>query len=567
MEKISQTSLWLYSFLSGFKLFKSYKSKVMLVAFLGTHVPLLALLVYFVTSNSLSLGMVVRVLAIALLATLIGTAATLYALHILLAPVTLTSLSLEEYISTKKLPDLPTQFTDEAGSLMANTSKTLKQLDEVIHRMASYDDLTGLPNRVLFRDRLQQALSQTQRDNQLLAVALFSLDSLKDVNNALGHDAGDLLLRRVAQRLTTSVLQTAMPSRLSSNLFAVVQTELTSLESLVALSQTLLDVLSKPFSLDGNKVHVSASIGIAFHPSDSTHVDQLLQNASTAMEQAKRQGSGNYQFYSTTMNAQLQERLALKNELRYALERSEMLLHYQPRVDLHSGHVVAVEALLRWQHPTWGLISPAKFIPIAEESGLIVPIGEWVLRSACIQARAWQTAELSPLRMAVNLSARQFKPDYLVEMVAQILKDTGLNATYLELEVTESLMMENPQQSIVVLQQLHDLGITLALDDFGTGYSSLSYLRRFPIDILKIDQSFVRDVTSNSDAAAITQSIIALGKSLKLNITAEGVETQEQFEYLRAQGCDEIQGYYFSRPVPAVDLADLLKQAGQPMSM
>jgi diguanylate cyclase (GGDEF)-like protein len=539
----------------------------MLVAFLGTHVPLLALLFYCVTANSFSLGTTIRILAIALLATLVGTAATLYALHNLLAPVTLTSLSLREYINKKKLPDLPTQFTDEAGTLMANTSNTLKQLDEVIHRMASYDDLTGLPNRILFRDRLQQALSQAQHDNQLLAVALFCLDSLKEINNAFGHDAGDLLLRRVAQRLNTSVLQAVMPSRLSSNLFAVVQTDLTSLENLVTLSQTLLNVLSQPFSLNENKVHISASIGIAFYPSDSTHVDQLLQNASTAMEQAKRQGSGNYQFYSTTMNAQLQERLALKNELRYALERSEMLLHYQPRINLHSGRIIAVEALLRWQHPTWGLISPARFIPIAEESGLIVPIGEWVLRNACVQNRAWQAAGLPPLRMAVNLSARQFKSDNLVEMVAQILKETGLEATCLELEVTESLMMENAEHSIVVLQQLHDLGITLALDDFGTGYSSLSYLRRFPIDTLKVDRSFVRDVVSNPEDAAITQSIIALGKSLKLNITAEGVETQEQFEYLRAQGCDEIQGYYFSRPVPAAALADLLKEPGQPVSV
>ncbi len=291
MKTMSKTSLWLYSFLSGFRLSKSYKSKIMLVAFLGTHVPLLALLVYFVTSNSLPLGMTVRFLAITLLATLVGTAATLYALHNLLAPVMLTSLSLREYISKKKLPDLPTQFTDEAGSLMMNTSNTLKQLDEVIQHMASYDDLTGLPNRILFRDRLQQALSQAQRDNQLLAVALFCLDSLKDINNALGHDAGDLLLRRVAQRLNTSVLQAVMPSRIGSNLFAVVQADLSSLESLVALSQTLLDVLSKPFSLNGNKVHVSASIGIALYPADSTHVNQLLQNASTAMEQAKRQGA------------------------------------------------------------------------------------------------------------------------------------------------------------------------------------------------------------------------------------------------------------------------------------
>ncbi len=275
--------------------------------------------------------------------------------------------------------------------------------------------------------------------------------------------------------------------------------------------------------------------------------------------QTKRQGSNNYQFYLAELNANLQERLTLENELHDALKRGEMLLHYQPKVSLISGRIIGVEALLRWQSPTYGSVSPAKFIPIAEESGLIVPIGEWVLSTACAQNRTWQKNGLPPLKMAVNLSARQFKQPNLVQMIAKILNETDLNANYLELELTESLIIDNVQQTITTLQQLHDMGIVLSLDDFGTGYSSLSYLKRFPIDILKIDQSFVRDLVFNSDDAAITEAIISLAHSLRLSVIAEGVETQEQLDYLQANGCNEIQGYYFSRPLAVADITLLLE--------
>lgn len=290
-----------------------------------------------------------------------------------------------------------------------------------------------------------------------------------------------------------------------------------------------------------------------------TNVDQLLQNAGAAVHQAKQQERNTYQFYSAEMNAKLQERLALENELRYALVRGELFPHYQPRVDLASGRTVAVEALLRWQNPRLGLVSPERFIPIAEETGLIIPIGEWVLRRACAQNRTWQAAGLPPVRVSVNLSARQFQHKNLVEMVDQVLVETGLDAAYLELEVTECLLVDDVQRAIKILQQLHDRGIALSLDDFGTGYSSMSSLRRFPIDTLKTDRSFVREVASNPDDAAIARAIIALAHSLQLNITAEGVETQEQLNYLKTHGCHEVQGYYFSRPVPADALANLLR--------
>ncbi len=532
----------------------------MLIAFLGTHVPLLTLLIYFLVSNSYSFEMTVRVLVIALVATLVGTGITLYALHNLLAPVVVTYLALRAYLSKKRLPKLPTHFTDEVGTLMADTVKTITKLDEVIEHLTNYDDLTGLPNRVLFTDRLQQALSRSQDQTRLLAVICLHLNNFREINNALGSSAGEQLLRGVAQRLRASVDRSDLICRLSSDEFVIALPDLTASEDVVPFCQLLLERLLLPIFLQGHEVHIEPSVGIAVYPFDGDSVEQLLQNANTAIDEAKRRAPNNYQFYGADMNVQLQERLGLENQLRHALERNELQLHYQPQVDTNSGEIIGVEALVRWQNPELGAVSPVKFIPIAEANGLIIPIGEWVLRTACTQTRLWQDAGLPPLRIGVNLSARQLAQPNLVERISQILAETELDVAYLELEVTESLIMENVQHSINVLQQLHDMGITLALDDFGTGYSSLSYLRRFPIDILKIDRSFVRDVVVNSEDAAVTNAIITLAKSLGLHITAEGVETQEQFEYMKSHECNKIQGYYFSRPITAPAMGELLKK-------
>ncbi len=560
LATVFKPNLRLYSFLSRFRypFKKSYKSKIMLVAFLGTHVPLLSLLIYFIISTSLAFDVKVRVIVIALLATLVGTALTLYALHNLLVPVTLTFVALRKYLSHKELPSLPTEFTDEAGILMADTSHTLKKLDEIIHYTSNYDDLTGLPNRVLFRSRLSQAISQEQSNNHLLAVISLELDRFKDINNTLGHSISDLLLRSAAHRLSNCIRELDVISSFDSNKFAILQTHITSLDEVITLSEKLLNALEQPFSLDGNQIYTGSSIGISIYPHDNSNVELLLGNADNAMYQAKQKGRNSYQFYSAELNANLQERLNLENELHDALKQEELLLYYQPKFSLHSERIVGVEALLRWNSPKRGFISPAKFIPIAEETGLIVPIGEWVLRTACAQNMTWQTEGLSFIKMAVNLSASQFKELNLVEMTAQILDETGVAPSYLELEVTESMLMENVQQGITLLQELHDMGIALSLDDFGTGYSSLNYLKRFPIDTLKIDQSFVRDLVLNSDDAAITQAIISLAHNLQLSVIAEGVETKEQWDYLKANGCDEIQGYYFSRPIAADALAKLL---------
>ncbi len=538
----------------------------MLVAFLGTHVPLLTLLLSFVISNSYSLEMAVQVMIIALLATLAGTAVTLYALNHLLKPVILTSAALQNYLSTKTLPELPTEFVDEAGTLMADTSQTIKKLDELIHYISNYDDVTGLPNRDLFCDRLHEILSKPENNQRLVAVFLLSIDDFTGMIHGLEHETINLLLRAVAQRLSTCITQTDILAHLSGDEFAFARMEIHSFENVIKLSQVLLSTLSKPFSVEGNSIHITASIGITINDLNACNsVDQLLQQAHMALYQAKQQGRSQYQFYSPEINTQLQERLTLENELHGALERNEMVVYYQPLIDLHSRQITAMEALVRWQHPTLGLISPAKFIPIAEANGAIVPIGEWVLRTACAQNRAWQLAGFTPIRISVNLSARQFEQPYLVEIVNQILEETELKASDLELEVTESLLMGDIERSVKTLKQLRELGICLALDDFGTGYSSLNYLKRFPVNMLKIDRSFVQDVTSNPDSAAVTDAIIALAKSLRLNITAEGIETQEQLDYLQMRGCDEGQGFYFSRPVPADIIAPMLQKSSQQM--
>ncbi|MEH2248780.1 putative bifunctional diguanylate cyclase/phosphodiesterase [Nostoc sp.] len=559
--------LYLYSFLAHFRwLKKSYTAKIMLVAFLGTHIPLLTLLLSFVISNSYSLEMAVRVMSVALLATLAGTAATLYALHHLLKPVILTSAALQNYLNTKTLPELPTEFADEAGTLMADTSQALHKLDQLIHYITNYDDLTGLPNRDLFRDRLHQTLSQSENNQRLVAVFLLAIDDFTGMSHGLKHETTNLLLRAVAQRLSTCVAQTDILAHLRGDEFALACMNFVSFESVIQLSHLLSSTLSKPFSLEGNSIHITASIGITINGlNDRNSIDQLLQQAHMALYQAKQKGRSQYQFYSPEINAQLQERLSLENELYGALGRREMLVYYQPLIDLHSGQVIAMEALIRWQHPTLGLISPAKFISIAEANGLIVPIDQWVLRTACAQNRAWQLAGFTPIRISVNLSARQFEHPNLVEVVSQILEETGLKASYLELEVTESFLMADIERSVKTLKQLRELGIWLALDDFGTGYSSLNYLKQFPVNMLKIDQSFVKDIISNPDSAAVTDAIIALAKSLRLNITAEGVETQEQLDYLKMQGCHEGQGFYFSCPVPADIIAPMLQKISHQM--
>lgn len=435
-----------------------------------------------------------------------------------------------------------------------------KQAEQIIHHLAYHDPLTGLPNRVLFNDHLALELAHAQRNKRMLAVIFLDLDRFKTINDTLGHAMGDQLLQEVAKRLRSCLREGDTVARLGGDEFMLLLPGITHGEDVAKIARRILEVLKPPFNLEGRELHISSSLGISLYPSDGRNAETLIKNADAAMYRTKEQGRGTYQFYTPSMNAKAFERLILENDLRRALERQEFVVYYQPQVSLHTGQIVGVEALVRWQHPDRGIIPPMEFIPLAEETGLIVPLGDWVFRVACAQHRTWQEAGFPPLRIAVNLSAHRFKQKGLIRDVVRILQETGLDPGYLELELTESHLMENVESTISLLHELKALGIHLSIDDFGTGYSSLSYLKRFPIDTLKIDRSFVLDITHNPDDAAIALAIIAMAHSLGLKVTAEGVETKEQLEFLRAHQCDTMQGYYFSRPVPAEVITQLLQE-------
>lgn len=550
-------SLKFYSFISGWAFPKTYRGKIMLVAFLGTHVPLIALVMYAVFSSTPSLETIISTLLITFVATLVGTAATLYVLYYLLSPISLTSKTLRQYLQFKERNELPTNFRDEVGTLMADTHRTLLHLDRIVMHLSDYDSLTGLPNRGLFQTHLQQAILKTQGNRQF-ALIFLNIDSLRDINSTLGRTYGDLLLRKVAQRIISYTESGDVLARFGGDEFAILRKNITNSDGIIALSDRLLDSLSNPFSLYDRKIHCAAKIGITIYPFDGDRVEQLLQNADTAIHQAKQQNANTYQFYSSAVNERLKRILTIKENLRYALPAGEFSIYYQPRIEVATNRLVAVEALLRWHNCELGDVSPAEFIPIAEETNSIVPIGEWVLYHACLQNKQWQQEGIADLRVSVNLSTCQLQQAKLAETIDRILYATNLDVAYLELEITESLLAKDMEEAIAILKQLKRRGISIALDDFGTGYSSLSYLQKLPINTLKIDRSFVTNIASNSNDAAISKAIVALAQSLGLNITAEGVETKAQFEYLKNQGCHEVQGYYFAKPLSSDRVKEFL---------
>jgi diguanylate cyclase (GGDEF)-like protein len=434
-----------------------------------------------------------------------------------------------------------------------------KRVELSIRHMAHHDALTGLPNRTLFHDRLTHAMAQADRYHQKLAVLFLDLDRFKAINDTLGHNVGDQLLKIAAERLRSCVRDCDTVARFGGDEFTVIVDDIMEVQDAAVVAQKILDTLSQPYNLHGHEVFISVSVGITLYPTDDESADNLLRNADSAMYRAKEYGRNNYQFYVADMNVKARARLMLESSLRRALDRGEFTLYYQPRVDLFSGRVIGAEALLRWRHPEIGLVPPVEFIPILEETGMIIPVGDWVLRQASQQNRAWQDMGLPPIRMAVNLSVRQFIQKDLAESVLRVLEQVGLAPEYMELEITEDLLLEHNQTNIITLTKLRNHGIHISIDDFGTGYSSLSYLKRLPIDTLKIDQSFVRDIDTDPDNKAIASAIIAMANSLHLNVLAEGVETDEQLAFLRAQGCNEIQGFSFSRPLPADEFERLLR--------
>jgi diguanylate cyclase (GGDEF)-like protein/PAS domain S-box-containing protein len=429
-----------------------------------------------------------------------------------------------------------------------------RRAEDEIQRLAYFDTLTGLPNRTLLRDRLGEALERAKRDYAVVAVLFLDLDRFKPINDSMGHANGDLLLKAVAERLAGCVRSADTVARLGGDEFVViVSLEKHGLDA-TRVAQGILDRLSEPFEIDGREVYTSSSLGIALYPLDGSDASALLRNADMAMYEAKDRGRNTYQFFSDEMNRRAFERLELETSLRRALKQGEFFLSYQPQLSLTEGRVMGLEALVRWRHPEYGPVSPARFIPVAEETGLILPLSEWVLRTACAQNKAWQAAGHQPLSVAVNLSGLQFKQSNLVEQVRAVLAESGLEPEYLELELTESILMDDAEGTVKTLHDLKAMGVRLAIDDFGTGYSSLSYLKHFPLDRMKIAQEFVRDISTDPGDAVIVETIIAMARSLGLDVIAEGVETLEQLSFLLKRGCVEMQGFYFARPLPARDL-------------
>jgi diguanylate cyclase (GGDEF)-like protein/PAS domain S-box-containing protein len=438
-----------------------------------------------------------------------------------------------------------------------------KRDEEMLYFLANHDQLTRLPNRNLFNEHLQLAVAQAARNQEKLATLFIDLDRFKKVNDTLGHETGDRLLKQVADRFRSCLRESDLVARLGGDEYTVLMRPVREAQEAASLAQKLINVLAQPLEIDGHELYVTCSVGISLFPDDGRDAASLLKDADIAMYRAKDQGKNNYQFFSSEVNAASFEHLMLETSLRRALEREEFVLEFQPIVDLRSRRTTGMEALVRWRHPDLGLVSPAKFIPLAEETGLIVPLGRWVLEQACRNAVALQREGAAGLHVAVNLSARQFRQKELARSVGECLARTGLDPRSLELEVTESSVMEGADEAIRTLHELKAMGIHLSIDDFGTGYSSLAYLKRFPIDALKIDQSFVRDITTDQDDAAIASAIIAMGHSLRLTLIAEGVESEEQLAFLRERDCHKVQGYLFGRPMPAEQLGALLAQRGR----
>ncbi|MFZ6748180.1 putative bifunctional diguanylate cyclase/phosphodiesterase [Undibacterium sp. Ren11W] len=424
--------------------------------------------------------------------------------------------------------------------------------------LAQHDFLTNLPNRVLLKDRIEQAISLANRNGAQLAILFLDLDNFKHINDSLGHAAGDLLLQSVTRRLIDCVRASDTVSRQGGDEFVILLSESGCEENVVSTANKILSTLTLGHHVGDEKLHVTTSIGISVYPADGEDAETLIKNADTAMYYAKEKGRNNYQFFRNEMNIRAVERQLIEANLRSAIEKNEFILHYQPKVNLDNDKVTGAEALLRWMHPEWGMVLPERFMATAEDCGLIVPIGRWVLREACFQAQRWIAAGLAPVSVAVNISAVEFRHMHFLEGVRSILHETGLDGRHLELEITESVLMHDAQASAIILQDLKDMGVHIAVDDFGTGYSSLSYLEQFPIDVLKIDQSFVRGIFANTDNGIIVGAVISMGNSLKLRVIAEGIENQKQLSFLKTLNCEEGQGNFFSRPLTADQFSQLL---------
>lgn len=470
-------------------------------------------------------------------------------------------LGADDYLSkpfrrTELLRAIDARLAKQAA-LIRHFDSELKLAEEKLNYALHYDALTGLPNRLTLRERLNQVCLQTPA-KQNVAILSFGLDRFKRINETMGYAAGDALLRLVAERIMRCISSRDTAARLNADQFAMILAGITHKGAIEDLARSLLEAVSEPFNIEGSDIFTTASIGVTFYPTDGSDIDHLIKNAEAAMHHAKEQGGNSFKLYSAEIQKMSAAEMALEASLRHALEQGQLSISYQPQVSLNTGAILGAEALVRWHHPEKGLIPPSQFVPIAEKSGLIVQIGEWVLRNACLQAKKWQDAGHNPFTISVNLTGHHFSQKNLGDRLVQILRETALEPTSLDIELTESILMKDVHTAISMLSELKRLGIQISIDDFGTGYSSLSYLKRFPFDTLKIDQSFIRNVSSDDKNAVLTTAIIEIAHNLNLKVIAEGVETQSELSFLFRNRCDAIQGYLFSRPVPALEFEPML---------
>ncbi len=455
------------------------------------------------------------------------------------------------------------RHVESLEQVIEDRTRGLEQANRQLRHLATHDSLTGLPNRILLEDRLAQAIAHATRDGHTFAVAIFDLDRFKDINDSFGHGIGDELLKEVARRLQGIARSIDTVVRLGGDEFVMIIDHLAQPADALVVAQRAITALQKPLNIGKKNLQSSASVGIALFPQDGSSVETLMAHADAAMYFVKQHGRNNVQYFEPGMDADTQDRGRLESDLQQALKRKQFELHYQPKVDAQTGLISGAEALIRWRHPVRGFVPPGTFLPLAENCGLIESIGNWVIHEACQQASAWQRQGLPPTRVSVNLSAFQFRDGKLLGTIRRALHDARLDPTYLEVEVSESTLMSDPEESVNILKQLSEMGVLVSVDDFGTGYSSMSYLQRFPIDKLKIDRTFINEVTSSNDDASIVSAIVSLGHTLKLKVIAEGVETPEQLEFLQMLGCDQYQGYHYSAAMPANELADLIRGGGR----
>ncbi len=463
-----------------------------------------------------------------------------------------------EWLSISSIKDADGKITNFMAVFTDITKR--KRAQETIRHMAYYDALTDLPNRALFREQLKQALSLAERNQEMVGVLFLDLDRVKVINDSLGHEMGDRLLKGVAERLRRCLRASDVVARLGGDEFMLLLTGIKQPNEITHLTEKILETIRPSFKFDSHELFTTASIGVSIYPNDGREAETLLKNADTAMYRAKRSGRNSYQMFDETMKVEAFQQLALDNGLRRALERNEFVIHYQPQISVSSGEIIGMEALVRWDHPELGLLPPSTFIQWAEDSGLIVPIGERVLHMACEQSKKWIDSGYPSIKVGVNVSGKQMRQSNIVETVKRVLKETGLPAECLDLELTESVLMDLDSQAMDVPHALRAMGVGFSIDDFGTGYSSLNYLKRLPVNTLKMDQSFIRDLTSDSNDAAIAHAVIGLGHGLNMNVLAEGVETEGQLEHLRGLKCDHVQGFLFSQPLPPVIFEKLLKE-------